>query len=501
MMNSKAVLTLFLAAATLVPSAVANSSNLHMNEVGMKSLHLDQRLHLEYAKKTADNEPEREDRQRQQHLDHLEKNQEERHFDFVSRHPLIDLPHHEKLALDSEGNAHGFDVMDTKESDSTTEKQGHIVLDSEAKRHGHVHYDVFVAEQRQESPRLKYEAMDSQPLQQEQHPTPLKNRLYGLQQRLKTRHYGAEQKPLKKRQYGHLQLLKSRQYGEGQVNRNDSSRNDDNSNSNSNSNNNKTYTKDWKESYTMFVIWTMDNLFWLVPFLAHSPLLVIPFFLTYQIVVGMTCLYATELAHGMAFVDAYTQTIVCGAVSAYLCWCLVLYYWMRYQQKKTLGLLGSSGRLVGKSNKKTNMTKGREESDLEAPLLEKPKAPATKDISLYQYYSSINIKPTVWLTIALTLLAAADDLSFVPVIIEKHRLSTMQIQMGAMFAASVISGVALVASQQYERTLIRVPMFVVLFVFANCVTGHSFWDYMISPADTLTKPALVEAIFSFFSNN
>lgn len=491
MKNNSFIIVLCLAVTHVAPSTLAAPSHLHMNEIGVKSLHLKEWLQQQQegpsqGQVSGEDEAsqERDERQRQQHqlhLDHLQ-NRETRHFDFVSRHPLKDLPHHEKLALDSEGNAHGFAAMDISDG-RANDRQSNVASVVEATT-SHVHYDINVPKTTKESPHKNFEAvpMDSQPMSEEEHQSSLKNRLYGIQQRLKKRRYSHEQKPFRHRVYGHLQLLKSRHYGEEQV----THQNDDTENTNDTNNNTKAnqHKKDWKEAYAMFAIWNLDNLFWLVPFLAHSPLLVTPFFVTYQIVVNVFCFNAANIAHGMSFAEAYAQNILCGALSALFCWCLTVYYWTRYHQKEKLALLISSSNLAGKNSENKQTTENVDnDSDLEAPLLEKPAISTTEDNSLNHYYSSIQVQPTVWLTIGLTLLAAADDMSFVPVIVETQMFSVIQIQLSAMFAAAVVSTAALALSQVYENTLIRIPLYVVLFVFSNCVTGHTLWDYIVAPTN------------------
>ena len=53
----------------------------------------------------------------------------------------------------------------------------------------------------------------------------------------------------------------------------------------------------WLDSFSMFAIWSLDNLFWLIPFVAHSKYNVLYFFFTYQAAVLFSCFVGTCWSH------------------------------------------------------------------------------------------------------------------------------------------------------------------------------------------------------------
>jgi len=268
-------------------------------------------------------------------------------------------------------------------------------------------------------------------------------------------------------------------------------------------NKNNDNENDWKDSFRMFLIWTMDNLIWLPPFVAHSPYHAATFFVTYQLTVLTTAWCSSSyglLVFGgrkedTVFLDAHSQNIIYGAISAIACWCVALYYWIRHNQKKTLTPSRTTSDVKNFFIKKQpHQSVNEKEHHLDTPLL-KPTPSALPDQNLLQH-QTFNIQPTMLLVIVMTKLSSFDDLAFVPVLIETHELSFMELQMGAMFAAAVWSVVALLVTHCYGSTLSRIPLFVVFVVFASSVTGHCLWDYFTTPS--MAKQAVVETLVSHF---
>ncbi|CAB9503845.1 expressed unknown protein [Seminavis robusta] len=219
------------------------------------------------------------------------------------------------------------------------------------------------------------------------------------------------------------------------------------------------------DSLHMFAIWSLDNLFWLVPFVAHSYYNALYFFVTYQVLVAASCVIGS--VQGVTFEQAQSLNMVWGGMGALVCWLLVCVFYWRSRQS-------ASGKKVGTSSSSVD-----EESGLNTPLLPQKAHKPEQNLSMPV------AKPTALLTISMTVLAGVDDLFFVPVILDKTILSWKQICLGSFVAVLLWTCFAVVMARLLHRFMSAIPLYKVLFFYAAVMTGHSQWDLFSSHADEL----------------
>ena len=246
----------------------------------------------------------------------------------------------------------------------------------------------------------------------------------------------------------------------------------------------------WKDAFFMFAVWSLDNLFWLIPFAAHSSGHVFCFFNTYQFLVLLGCFLGTPDGT-RTFTDAHWKNVMWGAAGALVCWIYSYYYYKEYQSQER------QERKHRLSNTATELTTPRvarqqqqrqqplEENDLETPLLEStitasPCRPSrVRDNNTADFYFSTT-SPTAWLTISLTLLGCSDDIFFVPVMVRQQTVPMDELFLGSLLALSVWTSIALCVSRRFQASLVRIPLHVILCVYAAVMTGHSGYNFVVS---------------------
>ena len=217
------------------------------------------------------------------------------------------------------------------------------------------------------------------------------------------------------------------------------------------------------KAFNMFAVWSLDNLFWLIPFVASSPFNAVHFFITYQALVVVACVVGDS--DGLTFEEARALNILWGGFSALLCWALAFLFYAR------LGLRESLTRLMKHERHPFDVD---EETGHETP--------STGERAFVNPFWNLMpvTTPTAFLTVVMTVMAAVDDLFFIPVVLKQDALSPADIYFGSSVAILMWICLGGAVAFGFRTFLCRIPLYSVLAVYASVMTGHSGWDFFAS---------------------
>jgi hypothetical protein len=218
-------------------------------------------------------------------------------------------------------------------------------------------------------------------------------------------------------------------------------------------------------SIYMFAIFSLDNLFWLVPFVAHSPYNAVHFFITYQTLVVVSCVVGTS--NGITLEHAHALNILCGGFGAMLCWCLAFLFYARLGMSESLVAL-----MIHKRRLPTKVLLDEESGH--ADFLKE-----SSDVNHLMDLMPITT-PTAFLTVVMTVMAAVDDLFFVSLVLEMEILSPAEVYFGSSLAALTWICLATATGLAWRNYFCSIPLYSVLVIYASVMTGHSGWDYLAS---------------------
>jgi hypothetical protein len=182
----------------------------------------------------------------------------------------------------------------------------------------------------------------------------------------------------------------------------------------------------WKDAFVMFTTWTLDNLFWLTPFVAHSIWNAAWFVATYQVLIFVSCIFISPEA---SLSSAHALNNLYGMSGALFCWILGYCFYVQFQRRFHHQVAASL----------RNSTSG----DIEEAASDL-KAPPVKHSSHHHKNSPDSIAiiphtvPQVWMIVTMTLVTALDDVLYVPTMVqENHIFSISDICIASFLAVSL----------------------------------------------------------------
>lgn len=242
-------------------------------------------------------------------------------------------------------------------------------------------------------------------------------------------------------------------------------------NNNSSSSNNG---KSWRDAFLMFFVWTSDNLFWLIPFVAHSKANAVWFVVTYEALVFVgSFLFHPE----STLAAAHKLNNLYGISGTIFCWVLAYSFYTQFQRRHNHTEKATSSETTN-SYKDIELASSSSSSDLQVPLLEQAPAP-TED----SFLNPADTVPPKWLIMTMSLVAAVDDVFFVPTMIhEDHMFTVTDMGMASLLAVLIWSMIAIVVARHYQSFLVCIPLYMIVSTYAAVMTGHSMWDFLSSRA-------------------
>lgn len=232
--------------------------------------------------------------------------------------------------------------------------------------------------------------------------------------------------------------------------------------------------KSWTDAFVMFLIWSLDNLFWMVPFAAHSTTNVAWFAATYQILVLFSCCW--RFSSPISLTTARMLNNRWGISGAIFCWILAYCFLLKFMGKHQI--FPPSPRHLSEKEEEDHLHADIEMSDLETPLID----PSAQ----YDHQQSLDATPVIApgksLTITMTVVAAMDDIFYVPAMIHNDSpvFTVSDIWKASCLVVLLWSAVALIATLYYRRFLAAIPLYMVVSTYAAAMTGHSLWDWLSS---------------------
>jgi hypothetical protein len=200
---------------------------------------------------------------------------------------------------------------------------------------------------------------------------------------------------------------------------------------------------DWTIALKMFSIFSLENLFWVLPFAAHDLSHSSLFAVTYQLLV-LAILFQVTFEQPGLMSTARNMNLLWGICGAIFCWAMSFYFYVQYKKQQSL----QHSTISSQKNRQQQSSRDQ----MELPLLE-----SNSDAKAMMWDPLPATVPTIWLTILMTVLGAMDDIFIVPFLVKKQALTNSQVLMGSSMAVTFWTLIAAAIARYYRRGLSQIP--------------------------------------------